>query len=335
MQIKNLRIYRLDPSWALDAAQLSELLEQHHFHPGTSQDPLSLGWTEPRAGHGLVYQNNEQILLCMRSEKKLLPGTVINQVARTKAAEIAEEQGYKPGRKQMQEVKEQVITELMPRAFSVARDTQVWIDPINRWLCVDAAAASTGDEVMGLLAKTINPFPVLPLYTELSPGGAMTSWLLEDEAPANFSIDQDTELRSTTESRALVKYVRHSAEPEELGRHIQAGKQCTRLALTWDDRISFVLTDSLELKRIILLDVIKEQKTSISGDEDELFNSDMSLITLELSRMFADLLHATHWEVKSVCCKKCAGWSILAVVICLAAVGWLAYFNEVVLRGGV
>lgn len=89
MQIKNLRIYRLDPSWALDAAQLSELLEQHHFHPGTSQDPLSLGWTEPRAGHGLVYQNNEQILLCIRSEKKLLPGTVINQVARTKAAEIA------------------------------------------------------------------------------------------------------------------------------------------------------------------------------------------------------------------------------------------------------
>lgn len=292
MQIKNLRIYRLDPAWALDAAQLSDLLEQHQFQPGTSQDPLSLGWTEPRAGHGLVYQNNGQILLCMRSEKKLLPSSVINQVARAKAAEIAEEQGYKPGRKQMQEIKEQVITELLPRAFPLIRDTQVWIDPVNRWLCVDAAAASTGDEVMGLLAKTINPFPVLPLYTELSPGGAMTSWLLEDEAPASFTIDQDTELRSTTENRALVKYVRHSAEPEELGRHIQAGKQCTRLALTWDDKISFVLTDSLELKRIAILDVLKDRKTSTVGDEDKIFNSGMTLMTLELGRLIADLINA-------------------------------------------
>lgn len=141
MQIKNLRIYRLDPSWALDVAQLSLLLEQHQFQPGTSQDPTSLGWVEPRAGHSLAYQNDNQILLSMRSEKKLLLRSVINQVARAKAAEIAEEQGYKPGCKQMQEIKEQVITEL----------------------------------------------------------------------------------RSTTENRALVKYVRHSTEPEELGRHIQAG----------------------------------------------------------------------------------------------------------------
>ncbi len=273
MLLKNLRIYRLDPTWTLDAAQLSELLEQHQFQPGASQDPLSLGWTEPRAGHGLVYQNNGQILLCMRSEKKLLPSSVINQVARSKARELEAEQGYKPGRKQMQEIKEQVITELMPRAFSVARDTQVWIDPVNRWLCVDAAAASTGDEVMVLLAKTINPFPVLPLYTEL---------------------------RSTTENRALVKYVRHSAEPEELGRHIQAGKQCTRLALTWDDKISFVLTDGLEIKRITLLDVLKDRSNHMTGDEDELFNSDMPLITLELSRMFADLLYALGGEKRVV-----------------------------------
>ncbi|TGV07693.1 recombination-associated protein RdgC [Alcaligenaceae bacterium 429] len=296
MQIKNLRIYRLDPSWALDAAQLSQLLEQHHFHPGTSQEPLSIGWIEPRAGHGLAYQNDSQILLCMRSERKLLPSTVINQVARTKAIELEAEQGYKPGRKQMQEIKEQVITELLPRAFAVQRDTQVWIDPVNRWLCVDTASGAVGDEVMGLLAKTINPFPVLPLYTELSPGAAMTSWLLEDEAPSNLSIDQDTELRSTTENRALVKYVRHSAEPEELGRHIQSGKQCTRLALTWDDRISFVLTDGLELKRITLLDVIKEQETSISGNDDEIFNSEMALITRELSRLLADLLDALGGE---------------------------------------
>ncbi|MGG4774180.1 recombination-associated protein RdgC [Paenalcaligenes sp. Me52] len=64
-----------------------------------------------------------------------------------------------------------------------------------------------------------------------------------------------------------MKYVRCSVEPEELDRHIQSGKQCTRLILAWDDRISFVLTDGLELKRITLLDVIKEQEMSISGND--------------------------------------------------------------------
>ena len=300
MWFKNLRLFRLSPEWDYTADTLEAALQEHAFQPGTSQDPLSLGWVAPREGEALVHVLNDQLLICLRSEKKLLPSTVINQVARAKARDIEGEQGYKPGRKQMREIKEQVITELMPRAFSIQRDTRIWIDTKNHWLAVDAASAATGDEVMGLLAKSLNPFPVLPLYTEMSPGSAMTAWLVDDEAPANFSIDQDTELRSTSESRAVVRYVRHSAEPEELRRHIESGKQCTRLALTWDDRISFVLTDGLELKRVAPLDVLKEQNEVLGGDEAEMFNSDMTLMTAELSKLFDDLLNALGGEKKVV-----------------------------------
>ncbi len=99
------------------------------------------------------------MLVTLRAEKKLLPATVVNQVAKARAQEIEEQQGYKPGRKQMKEIKERVTDELLPKAFSIYRDTRVWIDPVNRWLVIDAAASASADEVLGLLAKSIDPFP--------------------------------------------------------------------------------------------------------------------------------------------------------------------------------
>lgn len=295
MLFKNLRIFRLNKSWLLDIEQIQNHLEPHAFVSGSSQDPVSIGWTEPLQGEGLVYSRNGQILLSVRSEKKLLPSSVINQVTQAKARDIEEEQGYRPGRKQMREIKEQVITELMPRAFSVHKDTLVWIDPVNHWLVIDTASNAAGDEVMSLLAKTFDPFPVLPLYTELSPAAAMTSWLAADEAPAGFSIDQDTELRSTSESRAVVKYVRHTIDSEEAQRHIQAGKQVTRLALTWNDKISFVLDDGLTLKRVTPLDVLTE-RSGTAESEAELFESDFALMASEYAAMLNSLVEALGGE---------------------------------------
>ncbi|MDT8467031.1 recombination-associated protein RdgC, partial [Alcaligenes nematophilus] len=260
MWFKNLRIYRLNTAFAMSAQQLAELLAKHQFAPGGSQEPLSLGWVPPREGGELVHEVNGQYLICMRAEKKLLPSAVVNQAAREKAREIEEQQGFKPGRKQMKEIKEQIIIDLMPRSHAVQRDTMVWIDTRNHWFVIDAAAVAKSDEVLGLFAKSVEPFPVQPLYTEQSPGAAMTSWLVDEEQLANFTVDQDTELRSTGGSGAAVRYVKQSADIDEVRKHVEAGKQCTRLAMTWADRISFVLTDALDVKRLAPLDILTEKQ---------------------------------------------------------------------------
>lgn len=295
MWFKNLKIFRLAPNWSCSADELETALEKHAFHPGSSQDMQTLGWVPPHESAGLVYALNGQFLLSLRADKKLLPSSVVNQVTRAKAIEIEEQQGYKPGRKQMKEIKEQVTDELLPKAFSLYRDTRVWIDTKNHWLVIDAAASAKSDEVLGMLAKAIDPFPVLQLYVEQSPASAMTNWLVEDEAPSGFSIDQDTELRSTGESRAAVRYVRQSVEIDDVRKHVQAGKQCTRLALTWADRVSFVLTEGLDVKRVTPLDVLKEGQDS-SHNEAEQFDSDMTLMTGELSRLIEALADALGGE---------------------------------------
>jgi len=296
MWFKNLKIYRLSAPWTVIGEQLEESLARYAYQSGNNLEMQSAGWISPRENGALSHTVNQQILLTLRVEKKLLPTTVVNQVARARAQEIEEQQGYKPGRKQMKEIKERVTDELLPRAFSVYRDTRVWIDPVNHWLVIDAAASAKADEVISLLVKTIDPLPLENLYVAQSPSAAMTGWLAEDEAPSNFSIDQDTELRASGESRAAIRYVKHSIDVDDVRRHIQSGKQCTRLALTWADRVSFVLTEALDIKRVAPLDVLKEGSDVVTQNDDEKFDSDMTLMTGELAKLLTELIDALGGE---------------------------------------
>ncbi|WP_019139901.1 recombination-associated protein RdgC [Noviherbaspirillum massiliense] len=298
MWFKNLQIYRLSAPWTVTPEQLEERLAAQSFAPCANLDMQSQGWVSPRDNGMLVHTVNKQMLLMLGTEKKLLPSTVINQVAKARAAELEEQQGFAPGRKQMKEIKEQVTDELLPRAFSVRRSTRVWIDPVNGWLVVDAASTAKADEVFKLLLKAIDKLPVQNLRTERSPQAAMTDWLSADEAPSGFTIDQDTELRAVTEGKATVRYVRHALEAEDVQRHIAAGKQCTRLAMTWADRVSFVLTESLAVKRLAPLDVLKEDADKSAFGEDERFDADMTLMTGELSKLLNDLVEALGGEAR-------------------------------------
>lgn len=296
MWFKNLQIYRLTAPWTMSSEQLEASLAPQAFTACGNLDMQTQGWVSPRDNGMLVHTVNRQMLLQLGTEKKLLPSTVINQVTKARAAEMEEQQGFKPGRKQMKELKEQVTDELLPRAFSIQRSTFVWIDPVNGWLVVDAASPAKADEVFKLLLKSLESLPFASLRTERSPLSAMTDWLAADEAPAGFTVDQDTELRATGEGKATVRYVRHTIEADDVRRHIAAGKQCTRLAMTWADRVSFVLTESLAIKRVAPLDVLKENTDSTTQNEDERFDTDFALMTGELAKLIAEMVEALGGE---------------------------------------
>jgi len=298
MWFKNLQIYRLPAPWAFTPEQLEAALAPQGFVPASSNELLRQGWDSPRGNGTLVHVVNKQMLILLGSEKKLLPGSVINQVAKAKAAEMEEAQGFAPGKKAMKELKERVAEELLPRAFSIRSNVWTWIDPVNGWLVVDAASPAKADEVIKLLLKAVDRMPLESLRVQRSPVAVMTAWLETDEAPVGFTVDQDTELRATGESKAAVRYVKHTLEVDDIRRHIASGKQCTRLAMTWNDKISFVLTESLAVKSIKPLDVINEKDTSTRNDEER-FDNDMMLMTGELALMMRDLVEALGGEAKA------------------------------------
>jgi recombination associated protein RdgC len=217
-------------------------------------------------------------------------------VAKARAQEMEEQQGFPPGKKAMKELKERVHDELLPRAFSIASTTWAWIDPRNGWLVVDAASASKADDVIKFLLKSVDRMPLESVRVARSPAAMMTGWLNDDEAPAAFTIDRDADMVATGESKSKIKYVRHALSPEELRRHIAAGKQCTRLAMTWESKISFVLTESLAIKSVKPLDVLRESE-AVTRNDDERFDAEFVLMTGELARLLDDVMAALGGEV--------------------------------------
>lgn len=295
MFFKNLKVYRL-VGWALDGQTLSERLGAYAYQEQNESADPSCGWVSPceHASHDLVHAIDGQYLLTLRLEKKLLPAAVVRKHVKAKAEQIESQQGYKPGRKQMKDIKEEVTLALLPKAFTVPSDVNLWIDSKNGWLVIDTSSTTRADEVLGMLAKAIDPFPATMLHTEQSPASAMTSWLIDDAAPESLTIDQETEMRSASESRATVKYVHQSMEPTDVARHVQEGKQVARLAMTWNDKISFVMSDTMDLKKISPLDVLKEKSSDL--DPHSQFDSEFSMMTGELSLLLADVVEGLGGE---------------------------------------
>lgn len=300
MWFRNLQIYRLDPDWQTDAASLQLKLASKVFHGCGASDMQARGWVPPRGNPDeLVIAANQQLLLCLGVEQKLLPASVVRQYAQERLAEIEEQQGFKPGRKQVLEVREAITAELLPRAFLKRRLTYVWLDVQAGWCVIDAGSAARAEEVIEQLKITLGELPLRPLQTQLSPTTAMTGWLAEGEAPDGFTIDRDCELRAAGEDRATVRYVRHTLEAAEITEHIAAGKSVTRLALTWQERIAFVLTEQLQVKRLTFLDLLKEEAERQAETADELFEADFLIMSGEFTRLLPQLVAALGGEIEA------------------------------------
>ena len=294
MWFRNLQIYRLPQNLDVDIDTLDGSLAKSALHPCGPMEPECLGWVAPSNSGALVHAINQQWLIALGVEQKLLPTSVVRQIASDRAKEIEEAQGRRVGRKELRDLREALTIELLPRAFVRRRTTYGWIDPLNGWLVIDAGAQAKAEEFLEHLRKTVDSFPASLLKTALSPSSAMTGWVAGNEAPAGFTIDQDIELRSA--ENALIRYTRHSLEGKEIREHISEGKVVTRLGLTWNDRISFVLDEKLQIKRLSFLDILKEETDGQAENEDERFDLDFALMTGELAHLMKDIVEALGGE---------------------------------------
>ena len=286
MWFRNLQIYRLPVNWGLSAETLQEKLAARPFHPCGSQDMSTSGWASPT--------KDDRFVLAV--EQKLLPSSVVNEVAADKAEAIEAQQGFKPGRKQMKEIKEAVLQELLPRAFTRRRKVFTWIDPVGGWLVIDAASPARAEEILDALRDSLDELPVKMVKTQQSPVSVMTAWLAANEATGNFTIDLDCELRAVTDEKAAVRYVRHALDGQDIQDHLAAGKLPTRLAMTFDDRVSFILTEKMEIKRVAFLDVIKEEAEKQADAADMQMEADFALMSGELSRLIPALIEVLGGE---------------------------------------
>jgi recombination associated protein RdgC len=295
---KNALIYRIETWDAPAPAAIEERLGSQRFIECAASQPESAGWVEPRGRkHGaLLEQVAGQTILQLCVERKPVPSSVVKTLLEQRMQKIEDDTGRRPRGKQAKELKEAIVHELLPRAFAKRSHTRVWLDAKAGLVWVDAASVKKADALVTRLVDLLGGGMRLALLqTRTSPATAMAEWLATRAAPAGFSIDRECELKQPDSGKATVRYARHTLDIDELAAHIQQGKLPTQLALTWNARVSFVLTEALTLKKIKLLDVVLEGTPEPQGDDG--FDADVALSTGELRRLIPDLVAALGGEL--------------------------------------
>ena len=299
--LKSFTCFRIQEGWqAPDFHVLSDALARTAFRPCGPTERRTSGWVPPRGvAHGPLLETVAgQWLMTLMSESRQLPASAVRAELDQRLDAVEAQIGRRPRGKAKREMKEQVEHELLPRAFTRQSSVTVWIDPRSRMLVLGTPSVKVADLVVAeLLTVFGDHLPLAPLDTAQSPAGAMAAWLASRQAPAGFSIDLECELRQADDSRATVKYTRHTLDTDEVALHLQQGKMPAYLAMTWADRVSFVLTDDLKIKRVKFLDVESAGSTGTAGDgQDDAFDANAALATGELSQLMGDLLDALGGE---------------------------------------
>lgn len=274
------------------AAALSEHLERCRFVPCGATQQRSSGWVPPREEHGaFVEAIGDHWVAKLAIESKSVPAAAIQKAVAAMSEQFEQLNGRKPGKKLTREFKDQALIELLPQAFAKRADVTVWIDPRAGLIAVGTASASKAEQVVADLVRAVHGLMVSHVITKQSPAGAMTSWLAAGEAPADFTIDRDCELKAIDEMKTVVKYRRAPLDTDDVKAHVISGKVAKFLAMTWRDRVSFILNDDLSLKRVAILDVVMLGGEG-KNQADDAFDADITITTGELSPMLSSLFAA-------------------------------------------
>ncbi len=300
---KNVCLYRLPADWQPSVEEMEQALQANRFAPCGATQEKSVGWIEPRGeAHGpLVESVDGQRILRLAMESKSVPGSVVRKKAQEEADHIEATTGRKPGKKETRALKEDALLALLPQAFARESFTWVWIDLRNGWLVIDASSQGKVDEVISALVDVFDGLPIAPVHTAMTPQTAMSNWLLAeslDDLPGAFCVERECELKSNDEERSAVKFTRHNLATEEVRQHIREGKLPTRLAMSWEGRIGFVLTESMQLRKLAFLEGVFEDRAQVGGDESG-FDTDVALSTGELRQLIPALIEALEGEISA------------------------------------
>jgi recombination associated protein RdgC len=291
MWFKNLQIYQITDPLKASAEELNDALSEQGFTPCRGLDTVRMGWVPPLGKNSelLVHSTNGRLMLCMRREERILPTAVVREAVQEKVDEISLQQDRKVGRKEKADIKDEIIVDLLPRAFTKSALIYAYIDPANDWIIVDSASANRSEDLLKLLRESLGSLKVKPLEVDHAPADSMTRWVM-DQAPAEMLVSDECEMKEPIEQGGVIRMRGVDLAGDEVQQYLNAGWQVTRLLLQWAERISFVLSDDLSVKRLRFLDLVMDEASDVeTEDEAARFDADFALMSMELSRFIPAL----------------------------------------------
>jgi recombination associated protein RdgC len=288
MLFRNLTLFRFPAALAKSLNRLEDGLESQRLQPCAPQQAASRGFVSPfgRDETALTHRIGPYVLLTLGAEDRVLPAAVIREAMAERLAERARRGRRRIGGRERNQLKDEVISDLLPRAFVRPSRHPAYLDTAGGWLVVDTAGRRVAEDVVTALRAALGRFPALPAAAEKSPRERMTDWLIRGKLPPGLDFGTDCELRDPTEAGAVVRCRRQELESDEIREHLKTGKQVFQLGLCSEKRIEFVLGEDLCLRRLrftdVVLDTLDDGEAATPQAE---LDARFALMTLELERL--------------------------------------------------
>lgn len=299
MWFKNLQLFKLSQAFPYNGTELDEQLQAFKAKPCPSTQETTYGWTSPfgRQSDVLVHSSGPFLLIAACREDRLLPASVVKETVEQRVEEIEAQQARQVFAKEKAALREEIRFSLLPKAFTKKKITYAYIDTKNGWLAVDTSSHKAAEQLTEYLRKTLGTLKLAPpeLSKDMEP--LMSHWLINNQLPMSFSLEQDCEMLDTTKSQGNIKFRGQDLSGTAVTNHLRQNKHVTKLGLSWQGKLSFMLNNDLSLHRIRFLDILKDaypdMPASADGEVDEAamkLDADFTLMTAEFTQLIDDLV---------------------------------------------
>lgn len=298
MWFKQISFYPININQLPESDTLADKLNSSEFAPITGLDWFSEGFAAP---HGfspeLLFPADFTWLVSLKRSDKVLPASVIREFLDEKVAEIQENENRKIGKKEKNELKEQITDDLLPRAFTRSSRLYALCDTRHGFLFVNHASANKAENMVVKLREALGGLEAKLPHTKQSPSALMTEWLAAGTAAGGFELDSDCELRGSGDVVSVVKVAKQDLTADEVTQHLKTGKTVSQMGLVWREQIAFILTADFTFKRIQYLDVLQEQAEQHGDDAPSMAFAEQILMAESLSQMILELVeHLGGWQ---------------------------------------
>ncbi len=299
MFFRNLTLFRFSTKVAKQLGELEESFAAAKLKPCGALEMASHGFISPfgRGEEVMVHQIGKASLFTLGREEKLLPASVVNEAVMAKVEKLQAKRDKPIGGRERKKIKEEIIHDLLPKAFSRPSRVYGYFDHQDGWLVMDTASRKVAELVSSAIREALDSFPASGAQPEETPMRVLTDWLAGGAMPEGFALGDEVELKDPADKGAVVKARRQELDSDEIREHLRAGKQVSQLAIVFQDRISFVLDEELTLRKLKFLDAAVEELENTERDSMQAeLDARFALMSLSLRPLLEQIANTFAWE---------------------------------------
>lgn len=289
MLFKQLQLLKLKENISLEA--ITKHLELLKFSPCLPSAPASMGWVSPLDEEDdapLTRVINGCAMIALQIEDKILPSSVVNLALKAKVKKIENTEDRKVRKKEKLTLKDDVTQTLLQRAFTKLSKLYAYVDTRNKWVILNSISPKKTELFLSMFTKAFGE--IIESIEVVKPATIMTQWLREQQFPREFTIESACTLQDPNEQTRVIRCQQQDLFAGSIQELIKDGCEVIQLALCWQGRLTFVLSNQFNLRSISLADDdLADIKEDIESARQQ-FDAEFFMMTEMYTKLLEDLL---------------------------------------------